>query len=90
MEAKMGIKISKEWANSEITHFGITREQQLTSLRTKIFKHKESSGHKTAMKILEEAKKETLNKVCLESLSRQKEVTVKIFRMAYKVAKSNQ
>jgi hypothetical protein len=48
MEAKMGTKISKEWANNEITHFGITREQQLTFLRTKIFKHKESSGYKTA------------------------------------------
>jgi hypothetical protein len=84
------MKISKEWANNEITHFGITREQQLTSLRTKIFKHKESSSHKTAMRILEEAKKETLEKVCLKSLSRQKEVTAKIFRTACKVANSNQ
>jgi hypothetical protein len=90
MGAKMGMKISKEWANKEITHFGITREQQLTSLRTKIFKHKESSGHEIAMKILEEAKKETLKKVCLKSLSRQKEVTAKMFLTAYKVAKSNQ
>jgi hypothetical protein len=24
IEAKMGMKISKEWANNEITHFGIT------------------------------------------------------------------
>jgi hypothetical protein len=85
---KMGMKISKEWANNEITHFGITREQQLTSLRTKIFKHKGSSGHETAVKILVEAKKETLKKVSLKSLCRQKEVTAKI--TAYKVAKSNQ
>jgi hypothetical protein len=42
------------------------------------------------MKISEEAKKETLKKVCLKSLSCQKEVTAKIFRTAYKVAKSNQ
>jgi hypothetical protein len=90
MEAKMGMKISNEWANNEISHFGITREQQLTSLRTKIFKHKESSGHKTAIKILEEAKKETLRKVRLKSLCRQKEATAKILRTAYKVAKSNQ
>jgi hypothetical protein len=40
MEAKMGMKILKEWASNEITHFGVTREQQLTSLWTKIFKHK--------------------------------------------------
>jgi hypothetical protein len=90
MEAKMGMKISKEWANNEITHFGVTLEQQLTSLRTKIFKHKESSGHKADMDIMEESKKETLKKVSLKSLSRQKEVTAKILRTAYKVAKSNQ
>jgi hypothetical protein len=86
MEAKMGMKISKEWANNEITHFGITREQQVTSLRTKIFKHRESSGHKTAMKMLEEAKKETRKKVRLKSLCRQKEVTAEIVCTAYTVA----
>jgi hypothetical protein len=84
------MKISKEWANNEIAHFGITREQQVTSSRAKIFKHKDICDHKTAMKIMEEAKKETLKKVSLKSLSRQKEATAKLFRMAYKVAKSNQ
>jgi hypothetical protein len=39
---------------------------------------------------LEEAKKETLKKVRLKSLCRQKEVTAKILRTAYKAAKSNQ
>jgi hypothetical protein len=42
------------------------------------------------MKILEEAKKETLKNVRLKSLCRQKEATAKILRTAYKVAKSNQ
>jgi hypothetical protein len=42
------------------------------------------------MKILEAAKKETLKKVRLKSLSRQKEVTAKILCTAYKVAKDNQ
>jgi hypothetical protein len=42
------------------------------------------------MKIFEEAKKEALKKVRLKSLCRQKEVTAKIFRTNYKVAKSNQ
>jgi hypothetical protein len=61
-----------------------------TALWTKIFKHKESSGRKTVMKISEKAKKETQKKVCLKSLSCQKEVTASIFCTAYKVAKSNQ
>jgi hypothetical protein len=55
--AKVGMKIFKKWTNNEITHFGITREEQLPSLWIKIFKRKETSGHKTAMKILEETKK---------------------------------
>jgi hypothetical protein len=42
------------------------------------------------MKILEEAKKKTLKKVRLKSLCRHKEVTAKILRTAYKVAKSSQ
>jgi hypothetical protein len=36
----MGMKISKEWANNQITHFGIMREQQVTSLRTKFLNTK--------------------------------------------------
>jgi hypothetical protein len=42
------------------------------------------------MNVFEEAKKDTLKKVSLKSLSRQIEVTAKIRRTAYKVAKSNQ
>jgi hypothetical protein len=66
---------------------GDNRKQQLTSLRKKIFDHKESVGHKAAVKITEVGKKETLETVCLQSLTREKEITNKIFRTAYKVAK---
>jgi hypothetical protein len=51
-----------------------------------MFEHKESMGHKAALKLLVEAKKETL----VKTLAREKEVTSKIFWTVYKVAKENQ
>ena len=40
VEATMGMKISKEWTNNEISYYGEDRKQQLRSLRKKIFDHK--------------------------------------------------
>jgi hypothetical protein len=56
-------------------------------IKKKIFDHKESSCHKAAVKLAEEAKKEKLGNVCLISMSCLKDVSAKIFRTAYKVAK---
>jgi hypothetical protein len=86
----VGMRLSKEWINCEIASYGDNRKQQLTSLRKKILDHKESAGHKAAVKITEEGKKETLETVCLQSLTREKEISNKIFRTAHKVAKMNQ
>ncbi|XP_065668012.1 E3 SUMO-protein ligase KIAA1586-like [Hydra vulgaris] len=86
----MGMKISKEWFNNEVSYYGENRKQQLSSLRKKIFDHKESVGHQAALKMVEEAKKETLSNNILKSLTREKIVTANIFRTAYKVAKGNQ
>ena len=66
------------------------KKKQQNSLRKKIFLHKESAGHQTAVKIVTEAEKEKLENVVLKSLTREKTVTDKIFRTAYKVAKGNQ
>jgi hypothetical protein len=82
------MKIGKEWVNCEVTFYGENRKQQLTSLRKKIFDHKESSCHKAAVKLDEEAKKEKLETVCLTSMSRRKDISAKIFRTAYKLAKN--
>lgn len=90
VEAKMGMKISKEWANNQITYFGTNRKQQLMSLRKKLFDHKETAAHKAALKILAEAETAPIENVLLKALSREKIVTAKIFRTAYKVAKENQ
>jgi hypothetical protein len=49
------------------------------SLRKKLFDHKENSCHRTAVKRMEEDQKETLENVCMKSLSRGEEVTAKHF-----------
>jgi hypothetical protein len=58
-------------------------------LEKKLFDHKESSCHKAAVKLVEEVQKETLKKVCMKSLSHEKEITAKVFRTAYKVTKKS-
>jgi hypothetical protein len=55
VEKHKGMKLSREWVNNEINFFGETRQQQLTSLHTKIFDHKKSSSHKAALKLVAEA-----------------------------------
>jgi hypothetical protein len=65
VEENMGIKIAKDWVNYEVTFYGENLKQQLTLLK-KIFDHKESSCHKAAVKLAEEAKKEKLERVCLK------------------------
>ena len=47
-----------------------------------------NAGHKAAMKI-DVSKKEKLEGVCLKSMSKEKEITCKIFGTAYKVAKQS-
>jgi hypothetical protein len=90
VEKNMGMRLSKEWMTCEVTSYGDNRKQILTSLWKMIFDHNESSGHKAAVKITVEGKKEAIEKVCLKTQTRGKEITNKIFRAAYKVAKMNQ
>jgi hypothetical protein len=83
------MRVSKEWSNNEVTHYGKNRSQQPLSLRKKVFEQKESAGHKAALKLIAEAEKETLPYFLVKTLAREKEITSKIFRTAYKVAKEN-
>lgn len=86
----VGMKISKEWTTIQVTANGATRQRQLSSLRKKIFEHKESESHKTVVKIQKESKNKELENVCFKSISHKANITERIFRTAYKVAKKNQ
>jgi hypothetical protein len=56
------MKLSKEWTSKEVTCSGKDRKQQLSSLRKKMFDHRESAAHKAALKIVAESEKMSLEK----------------------------
>lgn len=87
---KTGMKISREWANSEIKCYGDSKEKKQTSLRKKMYEHKESVGHRAAVNILKEGEAKVMENVILKQRSNEKLATEKVFRTAYKVIKENQ
>lgn len=78
------MRVAKEWDHNEVTRCGKNRSQRVTSLQKE-----EGAGHKSALKVLEEAEKETLPLVVVKTLAREKEINSKHFRWAYKEAKEN-
>jgi len=89
MRASRGVIISVRWAEANVTSCGTTREAQLSSLRTKIHKHKNSQAHKEAINILETAKKDVLRNLNARSEQAIFQSTARVFRTAYYVAKNN-
>ena len=60
IRASRGVNIPTQWADSNVTSYGSTREVQLLSLRKKIHEHRNSKAHKEAINILETEKKDVL------------------------------
>ncbi|KAK0147671.1 E3 SUMO-protein ligase KIAA1586 [Merluccius polli] len=78
-----------EWRAYSVSPCGVERSKMLTSLRKKIMKHQKSYGHMTAQRILDNAKKETLEKVCDRMNTAHVQATCAVFRTAYHIALSN-
>jgi hypothetical protein len=57
------------------------------SLQKNLFDHNKSSCHTVAVKLAKEAQQEMLEKVCMKPLPCVKEITAKVFYMAYRMAK---
>ena len=82
-----GLSISIEWSSSLIGFHGKTRSVQLASLRKKSHWDANSQAHITASNIEKTAKDDTLVKM-VDRLNKSKmNLTCKIFRTAYFVAK---
>ena len=71
------MKVSKEWANNEITYIGTNQQQQLTSFQT-ICSHG-NGAHKAALKLLAQADTLLTDNVPLNTLSRQKLLPQRFF-----------
>jgi hypothetical protein len=57
VEKKMGMVISKEWTNNEVTYFDDSRQKRLLPLRKR---NRETAGHNADTKLISEAEKELL------------------------------
>lgn len=79
--------LSKEWQSTLVSASGTTKEKQLTSLRNKIKRHKDSVGHSQADRILKTASKETMENSVVRANEKQFASTRKLFRIAYKIGK---
>ena len=58
VRASYGVDGSTQWADGNVTSYGSTRTVQLSSLRKKIRKQRNSKAHRKAINILETAKKD--------------------------------
>lgn len=86
---KENARLSSEWVNFRVEAAGSNRENQLSSLRSKLKRHEESISHKAAEEI--QKKKEDKSIECkIEKLS-EKAITQcsKLMRTAYSIAKNN-
>lgn len=82
-----GLKISTEWSECMVTHYGHDKRKQQVSLRKKIHEHRESLAHKKATEILKSASRETFEKKVQAMHASDYESTSRVFRTAYKIAK---
>lgn len=85
-----GMAISKEWKECKVTHNGFTKSQMLTSLRKKIFLHKNSRSHIAAETAILERENRTLENTFISNFNKDKEITGNVFRTVYKLCKKNQ
>lgn len=85
----MRVQLSKEWITGTIQPYGNVREKQVTSLRKKIYDHRDSGSHKQAIELKKEAGNEKLKTVVTDSQKQHEDSTCKVFRTAYYIAKNN-
>lgn len=85
-----GSRLAKEWLDFKICSSGDTREAQMASLRKKIWQHKGSYGHKTAVEIVKKSKEGNLESSIQRQNAHLEDNTNKIFRTAYMISKNQQ
>jgi hypothetical protein len=85
-----GVHLSSEWAKGLIrVKEGGEKHTQQKQLRKKIYEHRDTKSHKTAESILISKKKKPIENIIEENFSLTQEVTSRVFRTAYHIAKHN-
>lgn len=62
ISAEKNLRISKAWQECSIESNGNTKDSQMSSLRKKIFEHKNSDAHIKATEISQQSKKQQIEK----------------------------
>lgn len=86
---KHGIHLSQQWCNGSIAYNGTTRQNQLSSLRKKIFEHEKGNPHITAVDICRKASEGAMENVLSEQQKHLYDSTSRIFRSVYSCMKNN-
>ena len=81
--------LSPEWTSASVSYCGSSRESQLTSLRKKIKKHKDSLAHLSAERLIRLGEKSTMEKVVDKMMQADTAATVKVMPTAYYIAKND-
>lgn len=86
---QIGVHISVEWRSTIVDITGKNREDQMKCFRKKLSLHNLSDAHNNAVKMVEKYKKSVLPKLVDNMNSEHISSTMRIFRTAYLIAKSN-
>lgn len=89
VEKTRGLNISIEWSSSLVGFHGKTRSVHLASLRKKCHRHANSQAHIKASNIKKTANDDTLGKMIDQLNESEINLTCKIFRTAYFIAKNS-
>ena len=85
----MRIQLSTEWVSGTIQPYGDTHDKQVTSIRKKIYDHRDSASHKQAVSIQHIAGGEKLKAVIVENQKQHLDTTCNVFRTVYYIARKN-
>lgn len=85
--ADKNLRISKVWVDCSVFYNGTTKESQQSSLRKKIYEHRNSDAHNKATEIVEKSTKKSIDNAVASMHKQQFLTTEKVFRTVYRIVK---
>lgn len=82
-------QLSGEWCKGQVLPNGDTRQKEHRSLRKKIYIHRDSASHQTAVSIVKTKHTEQLQTKFGDQQKQHVDTTCRVFRTVYYIAKSN-
>jgi len=83
------LQLSAEWCTGQVQPNGDSRQKEHRSLRKKIYIHRDSVSHQTAVSVMKTKNVEHLQTKFTDQQKSHFETTSRVFRTVYYIAKSN-